>query len=94
MVNAYADFQTGGMATPYLGAGVGYADVDVKDYLGKDYDDDVVAGQIGAGILFALSPRVAVDLGYRFMITDDPEIKDVEFEVRQHTATLGIQVRF
>jgi opacity protein-like surface antigen len=89
MLNAYADFKTGGVATPYLGAGIGYAQVEVDDE-----DDDVVAGQLGAGVLFALSPSVAVDLGYRFMMTDDPDIGGAQFKVRQHTALLGVQVRF
>jgi opacity protein-like surface antigen len=90
LVNAYADFKTGGMVTPYLGAGVGYAEVEAGDY-----DDEVFAGQLAAGMLFALSPKVAVDLGYRFLITDNPEVKDVELEeVKQHAATLGLQVRF
>jgi opacity protein-like surface antigen len=89
LVNAYADFATGGMVTPYLGAGIGYAEVEVEDH-----DDEVFAGQVGAGVLFALTPAIAVDLGYRFMMTDDPEIQDVEFEVRQHSASLGLQLRF
>jgi opacity protein-like surface antigen len=89
LVNAYADFSTGGLATPYLGAGIGYAKVDVEGE-----DDEVFAGQLAAGILFGLSPAVAIDLGYRFMMTDDPKLDGAELEVRQHTATLGLQVRF
>jgi opacity protein-like surface antigen len=89
MVNAYADFQTGSLATPYLGAGIGCAKVDVEGE-----DDEVFAGQLAAGVLFALSPAVAVDLGYRFMMTDDPKLYGAELEVRQHTASVGLQVRF
>jgi outer membrane immunogenic protein len=89
MVNAYADFATGSLATPYLGAGVGVADVDVEDD-----DDQVLAGQVAAGVLFAVSPQVSVDLGYRFMMTDDPDIRGAELELRQHTALLGVQIRF
>lgn len=89
MVNAYADFQTGSLATPYLGAGIGYAKVDVENE-----SDEVFAGQLAAGVLIALSPAVAIDLGYRFMMTDDPKLYGAELEVRQHTASLGLQVRF
>jgi opacity protein-like surface antigen len=89
MVNGYADFQTGSMTTPYLGAGIGYAKVDVEGD-----DDEVFAGQLAAGVLFAVSPAVAVDLGYRFLMTDDPKIGGADLEVRQHTASLGVQVRF
>jgi len=90
LVNAYADFTTGSMVTPYLGAGIGYAEIEVGSR-----DDEVFAGQLAAGMLIALSPAVAIDLGYRFMMTDNPEIDDVEFEeVKQHTAVLGLQIRF
>ena len=89
MANVYADFNTGGTATPYLGAGVGVADVDVEHE-----DDQVLAGQVAAGILFAVTEKVAIDLGYRFMMTDDPDINGAELELRQHTALLGVQIRF
>lgn len=90
LVNAYADFTTGSMVTPYLGAGIGYAEVEVESR-----DDEVFAGQLAAGMLFALSPAVAIDLGYRFLMTDNPEIDHVELEeVKQHSALLGLQIRF
>ena len=89
MANVYADFSTGGTATPYLGAGVGVADVDVEHE-----DDQVLAGQVSAGVLFAVTEKVAIDLGYRFMMTDDPDINGVELDLRQHTALLGVQIRF
>jgi opacity protein-like surface antigen len=89
LINGFADFKTGGNLTPYLGVGVGFAKVE----LGDD-DDEVLAGQVAAGVLIAVSPAVAIDLGYRFMMTDDPEIGSDEYEVRQHTALLGVQIRF
>lgn len=89
MINGFADFKTGGMVTPYVGAGVGYAKVE----LNHD-DDSVPAGQVSAGVLIALSPSVAIDLGYRFMATDDPEIQGQKIKIRQHSALLGVQFRF
>lgn len=89
MANVYADFETGGTATPYLGAGVGVADVDIENE-----DDQVLAGQVAAGVLFAITEKVAIDLGYRFMMTDDPDIAGDELELRQHTALLGVQIKF
>jgi len=89
MINGFADFETGGYLTPYLGAGIGYANVELADD-----DDNVLAGQLAAGVLIALSPDMALDLGYRFMATEDPDIDGTEFEVRQHTAMLGLQIRF
>ncbi len=89
MVNGFADFRTGGNVTPYLGAGIGYARVE----LNRD-DDSVLAGQLAAGVLIALSPAVAVDLSYRFMVTDDPDIAGEAVDIRQHSALLGLQFRF
>ena len=89
MANVYADFNTDGTTTPYLGAGVGVANVDLDDE-----DDQVLAGQVAAGVLFAVTEQVAIDLGYRFMMTDAPDITGNDKELRQHTALLGVQIRF
>ena len=89
MVNGFADFKTGGNLTPYLGAGIGCARIEAADD-----DDTVLAGQVAAGVLIAVSPTVAIDLGYRFMMTDDAELDGAELDVRQHTAMLGVQFRF
>lgn len=87
--NAYADFNYGGTATPYLGAGIGYADVELDDS-----DDEVLAGQLAAGVIFPISSNVSVDLGYRFVMYEDPDLDNVDFEVQQHTAMVGLQIRF
>lgn len=87
--NAYVDFNFGGTSTPYLGAGIGYADVELDDR-----DDDVLAGQLAAGVIFPVSPTVSIDLGYRFVMFEDPDFENVDFEVQQHTAMLGMQIRF
>lgn len=89
LANVYADFNFGGTSTPYLGAGIGYADVELEDR-----DDDVLAGQLAAGVIFPVSSNVSVDLGYRFMMTEDPDFDGVDFEVQQHTAMIGLQIRF
>ena len=89
MINGFADFQTGGNLTPYLGAGIGCARVEVDNE-----DDTVLAGQVAAGVLIAVSPTLAIDLGYRFMMTDDPKLDGAEVEVRQHTVSIGLQFRF
>jgi len=85
LLNAYADFATGGPATPYLGVGAGYARAEVEDF-----DDEFVAGQLAAGVLFEVSPAVSVDLGYRYLL---PVAKD-DLDIRQHTAFVGLQCRF
>lgn len=85
LVNGYVDFATDSIATPYLGIGAGYARAEVDDI-----DDEFVAGQLAAGVLFAISPAVSVDLGYRYLA---PIGRD-DLDIRQHTASVGLQFRF
>lgn len=85
LINAYADFATGGPLTPYLGVGGGYARARVDDHR-----DRAGVGQLAAGVLAAISPRLAVDFGYRYLLP----VSRSEFELRQHTALLGLQFRF
>ncbi|MHB8707622.1 MAG: outer membrane protein [Desulfuromonadales bacterium] len=85
LINAYADFATGGPATPYLGVGAGYARAEVDDI-----EDEFVAGQLAAGVLLAVSPVVSVDLGYRYLLPIDKD----DLDIRQHTASVGLQFRF
>lgn len=86
LVNGYLDFSTGGPTTPYVGAGGGYA----RAELDSDANDDFGAGQLAAGFLFAVNPSVAIDLGYKFLFP----ISKSDYELQQHTAALGVQVRF
>lgn len=86
LVNGYLDVATGGPITPYVGAGAGYG----RAELGSDANDDFAAGQLAAGFLFAVNPRVAVDVGYKFLFP----ITKSDYELQQHAAVLGVQIRF
>ncbi|MCM2263583.1 MAG: outer membrane beta-barrel protein [Desulfuromonadales bacterium] len=87
LVNGYVDLATGGPLTPYLGAGAGYARAEL-DNVGEH--DDVGVAQFAAGLLMAVSSQVAVDLGYRYLLP----VSHSDFDVEQHTAMLGLQIRF
>lgn len=104
MFNGYWDFETISPVTPYLGAGIGFANVsanDLRDVDGTIVDDDdlVFAYQFGAGAAFALNEAMALDLGYRFFATTDPEFTDVEgvafeSEYQTHNISLGLRINF
>jgi opacity protein-like surface antigen len=104
MANGFWDIPTGSPATPYLGGGIGVANVSANDFkingdLLVDDDDTVFAYQLGAGIAFELNPNMALDLGYRFFATADPEFTDfegdkVESEYMTHNASLGLRIMF
>lgn len=104
MANGYWDFENLSPVTPYLGAGIGFANVslnDVRDAEGAFVDDDdvVFAYQFGAGVAFALNETMALDLGYRYFATTDPEYTDVEgdtfeTEYKTHNVSLGLRINF
>jgi len=100
MVNAFWDIENETPVTPYLGAGLGLANVEVDgDDFDKD-DDTVFAYQFAAGIAVALTPNLSLDLGYRYFATDDPEFDDdlvgfsFETEYQTHNASLGLRLTF
>lgn len=104
MVNGYFDIETGSPVTPYLGAGIGVANVSLNDIKAEgekvvDDDDTVFAYQFGGGVAFALNESMALDLGYRYFATDDPEFDDVdndsfESEYKSHNVSLGLRINF
>jgi opacity protein-like surface antigen len=65
---------------PYVGAGVGGADVvfdtdsfsDGPDTVVGSENDVVFAGQVFAGVRFQLTRHLALDLGYKYFATDNP----------------------
>lgn len=73
MMNALFDIKLKSRFQPYLGAGLGFADVDYG-FGGAKYDDTVLAIQmiIGAGI--DIAPATQLTLDYRLFITDDLNI--------------------
>jgi len=104
LVNGFWDIETGGPVTPYLGAGIGVAQVSINDLgiLGislADDDDTVFAYQFAAGAAFELNPNIALDLGYRYFATADPEFDDAEgttfeSEYASHNLNLGLRFMF
>lgn len=84
MLNAYYDIDTGTKLTPYIGAGIGYAKLEVKDeYWNSAYnetiDDTNFAWQIGAGAAYALADNVSIDAGYRYINYGDLSSSKVDF---------------
>jgi opacity protein-like surface antigen len=105
MANAFWDIATGSPVTPYLGGGIGVANVSINDLVEPgfgqvvDDDDTVFAYQVGAGVALELNPHMALDLGYRYFATSDPEFTDVdgfkfESEYKTHNASLGLRIMF
>ena len=104
MLNAYYDFKTGTPFTPYIGAGLGLAQVSVKDLkvVGvtvADDDDVVFAYQFIAGVGYSLSKAVTLDLQYKYLATADPSFTDVtgspfDAEYHSHNVMAGLRFNF
>jgi opacity protein-like surface antigen len=85
MANAYFDLPVNARLVPYVGGGIGLADVSLNDLAADgvfvaDDSEAVFALQVKAGITYQFSPQVEAMFGYRFFDTD-------EFEVRDSTGT-------
>lgn len=95
MANGYYDMALGGPVRPYLGLGVGLANVEVSDSdTFNDADDDVFAYQAMVGLGFAASDAVTLQLGYRYFATEDPTFFGTEFEYATHNLEAGIRIGF
>ena len=70
MTNLWKDFRTSSAFQPYVGGGIGLALLsgdgtgETSDF---DFDNELAfAVQAGAGVRYAMTDRLALDLGYRF----------------------------
>ncbi len=95
---------------PYVGAGVGGADVvfdtdqfgpSSADYVSGSENDVVFAGQLFAGVRFQLTRHLALDLGYKYFATDNPTFTyppdnfNVGFRgARTHSVLFGLTLDF
>lgn len=94
MLNVFYDFITGSTLTPFIGGGLGYANVegDIED-LGSE-DDNVFAYQVAGGLAYDLNQDMKIDLQYRFFGTDDPDFDGLEAEYTTHNLMIGFRHSF
>jgi opacity protein-like surface antigen len=94
MGNAYYDFSTKGSFSPFIGAGLGFANIEVDLDGASSEDDTVFAYQFILGGSFASSETLSVDLQYRYFATDDPEFDGVDAEYSTHNFMIGLRQSF
>lgn len=77
--NIYYDFHIFTKASPYLGIGIGSANVEIegKDQQGYFFNESttVFARQCTGGLLIHLAENMAIDLSYRYFSTNDFVLK-------------------
>ncbi len=80
LVNAYYDFPNSTRFTPFITAGLGFARVEANNLsipgssrASFNGDDTVFAGQVGAGVSYALNENLNIDLKYRYFMAENLE---------------------
>lgn len=105
MANLYVDMFQKSRLSPYVGAGVGVANVKYKDTcvngvpFTADDDDTVLAGQAMVGVRYRFNPSVAGTAEYRYFRTADVKVNGAgggtaEVETASHNAMLGMELKF
>lgn len=108
MLNALLDFGTGGRLTPYLGAGIGVAEIQASGFGAAaspavlDDEDTVLAYQLIAGAGYGISPNAELFAEYRWFATDDPALRtsvatgsvDTAIEYRISKFLAGVRFNF
>lgn len=101
LVNGYYDFINRSAFTPYISAGLGFAQIEFNNldisgvgFSGSSDDDTVFAYQVGIGIGYSLSEKVTIDVKYRYFGTDDSEYDTTEAEFASNNFLFGIRINF
>ena len=109
LANAWMDFDTGSILTPYLGGGVGLGWLSGDTIFGgggNGFGTSTGAGfafQVGTGVKVDLSENMALDVGYRFKDIVNASAHDLggagqpEFNnvsVSSHNLQIGLTVKF
>ena len=103
--NGYYDFKNNSPLVPYLGAGIGYANVELNHirsdagYGSYSNDDSVFAYKLMAGVSYAINKNVAIDLSYRYVGAANPSFDEgygstTDFEFSSHNFLLGARYTF
>ena len=105
MVNGYYDFDTNSKWTPYIGGGIGGANVSLNNLsvFGTTIADDdttVLAYQAKVGVAYEFSPAWEGTLGYRFFGTEDADFVAPDSSpfstdgIQAHIVEVGFRFRF
>ena len=89
LCNGYYDFPIGGDITPFVTAGLGFAQVNMNDFntpqsgqSAWSSDDYVFAWQVGAGVSYTVNKELTLEGKYRYFATTEASFNDggsVEF---------------
>lgn len=104
LVNGFLDYNLG-VITPFVGAGVGYANVDFSGHgttptgIVMNNDSSGLAWQVSAGAAYALTENTKLDFGYRYQEFQNVDLTAVDgttssTNLSNHELYLGIRRAF
>lgn len=92
MANFWMEFLKDARFRPYAGMGLGAAEISKGDQ-----EDSVGMAQLGFGVMMDLGERTVLDLGYRYVETDEAEFNtadgSVDSEYTANALALGLSYR-
>ena len=100
MANAYFDIKNSSFFTPYIGGGIGFANVNVGDgsvngiRVWSKADDTVFAYQVAVGAGIEVTKELIFDAGYKYFGTQDPKFELAKADYSSHNFMLGLRYRF
>lgn len=98
LINSYIDFENDSYVTPYIGGGLGIADINLNDLRVNDKhfdkDDTVFAYQAAAGLGYDIDENLTLDVGYRYFATEDPKIDGLDEEYNDHNISFTVRYKF
>ena len=95
MFNVLYDYDTKSAFTPYIGSGLGLANVTAEsDRLRVDNNDVVFAYQFMGGVRYALTDNISLRTGYRYLTTTAPEIRGSSGEYGSNNVEMGLTFGF
>ena len=99
MVNGFYDFKNSTFLTPYIGAGIGAAYIDLGAVSAETIrisggDDTVFAYQAEIGFNNAINQTMSFDIGYRYFATTDPSLGGSDSEYKSHNVIIRFRYVF
>ena len=101
LINGYYDFINKSAFTPYISAGLGFAQVEFNNldisglgFSGSNDEDTVFAYQVGIGLGYAVTEKITIDVRYRYIGTEDSEYDTTKAEFASNNLLFGVRVSF
>lgn len=96
---AYYDFNASNVLRPYITGGLGFSQGDLaldKEDLTNPQSgvDTAFSYQLGAGLGYAITDTLILDLRYRYLSVGKLELDANRFELESHNILAGIRIKF